>query len=290
MSRTGLWACGFAVVVLAAPACAADEAVSVLGGQAERPAPAPLWELGAGVAALNLPDYRGSDQSRTYVLPLPYVVYRGDWLRADRDGARALLLRTDRVTVDVSVAASVRTRSRDNVARQGMPDLPATVEVGPNANVELLQSSDRRVRLDLRLPLRAAVSIQRSPQVVGTTFSPNLNLDVKGLAGGWNLGALAGPLYADRRYHEHFYGVDAPYATAARPEYRAPGGYAGWRSLAAASRRFGNAWVGAFVRYDSLRNAAFESSPLLRRDHDVTGGIGISWVFATSSRLVVREE
>ena len=51
--------------------------------------PRPLWELGVGVAGLRLPDYRGSDQSRGYVLPLPYIVYRGTWLKADRDGARA---------------------------------------------------------------------------------------------------------------------------------------------------------------------------------------------------------
>ena len=54
----------------------------------------PLWELGIGAAAVRLPDYRGSDQAHSYLLPLPYVVYRGKILRADRDGARALLLET----------------------------------------------------------------------------------------------------------------------------------------------------------------------------------------------------
>ena len=54
---------------------AASEAVPE--GEADRLVPRPLWELGLGVAALRLPDYRGSDQSSTYLLPLPYVVYRG---------------------------------------------------------------------------------------------------------------------------------------------------------------------------------------------------------------------
>lgn len=246
----------------------------------------PLWELGLGVAGLRLPDYRGSDQSRGYFLPLPYVVYRGTWLKADRDGARALLVDTPRVKVDVSVAASTPTRSSDNTAREGMPNLPGTGEIGPNLNVTLAGSIEERWRLDLRLPLRAAVTLQRSPKFVGTTFSPHLNLDLGGVAGGWNLGLLTGPLFADRKYHEHFYGVDAAYATPDRPAYKAHGGYAGWQALAATTRRFGNTWVGGFVRYDSLRGAAFDDSPLVRRHAALTLGFGVSWILATSSELV----
>jgi len=250
----------------------------------------PLWELGLGVAGLRLPDYRGSDQSRGYLLPLPYIVYRGTWLKADRDGARALLLDTQRVKVDVSVAASTPTRSSDNTAREGMPNLPAVGEIGPNLNYTIAGSVANRWRLDLRLPLRAAVTLQRSPEFIGTTFSPHLNLDLAGVAGGWNLGLLTGPLFADRKYHEHFYGVDPAYATSTRPAYQAHGGYAGWQALAATSRRFGNTWVGAFVRYDSLRGASFEDSPLVRSRSAVTAGFGVSWILKTSSELVTSSD
>src|SRR5699024_5679858 len=130
--------------------------------------------------------------------------------------------------------------------------LPGAFEIGPNVNVELFETASRGMRLDLRLPVRAAVGVQRSPGVLGLTFSPNLNLDLRGV-GGWNVGVLGGPLFADRRYHQHFYGVDSAYATAQRPAYAARGGYAGWRALSAVSRRIGNLWVGGFVRYDSLR-------------------------------------
>ena len=246
----------------------------------------PLWELGVGVAGLRLPDYRGSDQSRGYLLPLPYVVYRGTWLKADRDGARALLFDTQRVKVDVSVAASTPTRSEDNAAREGMPNLPGTGEIGPNLNVTLAASSNDRWKLDLRLPLRAAFTLQRSPRFVGTTFSPNLNLDIGGVGGGWNVGLLTGPVFADRKYHEYLYGVDPAYATAARPAYQAHGGYAGWQALAATSRRFGSTWVGAFLRYDSLGGAVFEDSPLVRRRSALTLGFGVAWILATSSELV----
>ena len=219
---------------------------------------------------------------------MPYIVYRGKWLKADRDGARALLVDAERVKVDISVAASVPTRSRDNVAREGMPDLPGTGEIGPNVNFTLLRSAG--TKLDLRLPLRGAITFESSPKFIGATFSPNLALDLANVAGGWNLGLLTGPLYGNRKYHEHFYGVDPIYATASRPAYRAAGGFAGWQALAATSRRFGNTWVGGFVRYDSLAGAVFADSPLVRSKHAVTAGIGISWVFARSSELVTTTD
>jgi outer membrane scaffolding protein for murein synthesis (MipA/OmpV family) len=250
----------------------------------------PLWELGLGVAGLSLPDYRGSDRSRAYLLPLPYIVYRGTWLKADRDGARALLFEAPRVKVDVSAAATTPARSSDNTARAGMADLPGTAEIGPNLNVWLAGSPQQRWRLELRVPVRAAVTVQRSPKSIGATLSPNLNLDLGGVGGGWNVGLLAGPLFADRRYHEHFYGVDAADATPDRPAYRAHGGYAGWRAVAASSRRFGDTWVGAFARYDGLGGAAFDDSPLVRRRSTFTFGIGVSWILKTSSELVLSSD
>ena len=278
--HAGAWLC-----FLSASACAAD---AESAGGAPSGVKRPLWELGAGVAALRFPDYRGSDESGAYLLPLPYVVYRGKFLRADREGARAVLVDVERFEVELSVSASVPTRSRSNAARSGMPDLPPSFEVGPKFNFALLRSADQRMKLELRLPVRAVYTVESSPRSVGTTFSPNLNLDL--VRQGWNIGLQAGPLYGDRRRHEHIYGVEPAFATAQRPAYRAGGGYAGWQALASTSRRFANTWLGAFVRYDNLRNAVFADSPLVRRNHAFTMGVGIAWVFASSSVLVAADD
>lgn len=287
------------VRLFAALSLAAAFATAARGAEPAGPGPAldsgvtrgvqrPLWELGLGVAGLRLPDYRGSDQSRSYALPLPYLVYRGTWLKADREGARALLLDTQRVKVDISVAASTPTSSSRNVAREGMPNLAGTFEFGPNLNLTLAGSRSERWTLDLRLPLRAAVTLERSPKFIGSTASPNLNLDVG--SGGWHVGLLTGPVFADRKYHGYYYDVDAAYATPDRPVYRAHGGYAGWQALASTSRRIGNTWVGAFVRYDNLRGAAFVDSPLVRQGSALAFGVGISWILATSSELVTAAD
>ena len=296
--RTRLAAC-FAVLIVLAPCARADDVPlpgPVIDGPVTKPGAdgtgiaEPLWELGLGVAAVRFPDYRGSDRSSNYLVPLPFVVYRGRFLRADRDGARAILFAGRRVVVDLSLSASVPSKSKNNDARRGMPNLAGTFEIGPNLNVELWESSDKQFKLDLRLPVREAITLESSPKTIGMTFSPNLNLDVRRFAGRWNLGLLAGPLFADRRYHEHFYGVAPEFATATRPAYEAPGGYAGWRATAAFSRRLGNAWLGGFLRFDDLHGSTFAPSPLVRRETGVTAGFGISWIFATSSQRVRSDD
>jgi len=246
----------------------------------------PLWELGIGVSGLRLPDYRGSDQSHSYLLPFPYIVYRGKWLKSDRDGTRAMLFDSQAVKLDLSLGATAPAQSSDNAAREGMPDLPGTAEIGPSLNLTLARSTRKHWKLDLRMPLRAAITLQRSPSYAGLTFSPNLNLDVTGADGGWNMGVLTGPLFADRKNHQLYYGVDAAYATSQRRAYEASGGYAGWQTIASTSRRFGDFWLGGFVRYEALHGATYIDSPLIRKNSALTVGFGISWVLHTSSETV----
>ena len=88
----------------------------------------PLWELGAGVGTISLYDYRGSDERRAYVFPVPYFVYRGEFLKADRNGVRSTLFNSDRVEVNVSVNGTFPVDSKDNVARRGMTDLKPTID------------------------------------------------------------------------------------------------------------------------------------------------------------------
>jgi len=97
---------------------------------------------------------------------------------------------------------------------------------------------------------------------------------------------LAGPLFADRRYHDYFYTVAPPYATADRPAYQAVGGYAGTQSIISTSKRFPHFWVGAFIRYDTLAGAAFLDSPLVQRKSYWAAGFGISWMIQRSSTMV----
>ena len=246
----------------------------------------PLWELGLGAGALHLPHYRGADQSHTWLLPVPYVVYRGRIFKADREGARAVLFESDRIDFDLSLAASAPTRSEDNDARRGMADLEPTIELGPKLNVVLGRGSGWK--LDLRLPVRAALTVQSKPQGIGWTAAPVLNLDLP--RNGWNLGLQAGPVYGSRRFNGYFYDVLPAEALPDRPAYRARAGYAGAQATVALSKRFDRVWLGLFARADSLRGAVFEDSPLVRRTSNVSAGIALSYVFAQSADLVATDD
>lgn len=245
----------------------------------------PLWELGLGAAALSLPAYRGSDERKQYLLPLPYFVYRGKFLRADRDGARAVFIDSDRYELNLSVNASPPVRN-DRGARSGMADLPATFEIGPNFNVALWRSNEKGLKVDLRLPVRAAITLQRSPKEIGEVFAPSLSVDAARFLSGWSMGLQTGPLFATKRYNQHYYSVGPGDATATRPLYEARGGYGGWQTTFATSRRIGNVFFGAFARYDMLGGARYADSPLVRRKEGLMVGFGFSYVFATSSEQV----
>ncbi|MGZ5818829.1 MAG: MipA/OmpV family protein, partial [Burkholderiaceae bacterium] len=186
----------------------------------------PLWELGAGVGVINLPDYRGSNESHTYVLPVPYFVYRGEHLKADRNGVRGMLYDSDKVDLNISVSGTIPVHSKDNEARRGMADLKPAIEVGPTASFNLWRTSDRKMKLDFRVPLRTSITVESSPKNIGWVFAPTLNFDMKDPAGmsGWNLGLAAGPIFNDRKYNDHFYSVNAVDATPTRPVYSARGG------------------------------------------------------------------
>jgi len=248
----------------------------------------PLWELGLGAGALSLPDYRGSDERHRYLFPVPYVVYRGEVFKADREGARAQLTVSDRVHFDVNVGASVPVSSLENKARAGMPSLAGSIEVGPALDVLAYRADDDSVKLRFRVPVSYGLTLGSHFGGNGWQAAPHVNLDLRKLPGldGWNLGLLTGPIYGSRQRHAYFYDVAPQYATPDRPAYRASGGYAGTQFIGALSKRFDGMWVGGFVRYDSLNGAAFADSPLVKSRSYVAGGVGVAWVLGQSSQMV----
>ncbi|HKB83859.1 MAG TPA: MipA/OmpV family protein [Burkholderiales bacterium] len=259
--------------------------------RAARPAELPLWEAGAGVAVLNFPDYRGSDQRQTLVLPIPYLVYRGDFLKADRESIRGQFYKDDRFDLHLSVNGSIPVDSSDNSARRGMPDLDPTLEIGPNLTVMLLRSDT--VHLNLRFPVRAVIATDLSHvRDEGWIFQPQINVDFydRFPGPGWNLGFAAGPLFGNKRYHNYFYGVAAQFATPERPAFEASAGYGGMQWIAALSKRYPSYWVGGFVRADTLSGAVFDSSPLVRKNESYAAGFAIAWILGKSQNRVEAQE
>lgn len=252
----------------------------------------PLWEAGLGVGALMFPDYRGSDETSFYPVPVPYFVYRGDFFKADREGVRGELLDREYAELSISANATIPVRSENNAARRGMPDLRPTIELGPSLDLHLWRSQDHGMKLDLIMPLRAPITVDSSPRSIGWVFSPRLNLDIANVAGhtGWNFGAGIGPIFAADKFHDYFYSVSPRHATPERPAYEAKGGYSGTHVLASLSKRFPKYWIGAYLRYDTLSGTEFEDSPLVKQTSYFAGGVGIAWMIGESKKRVQVDE
>jgi outer membrane scaffolding protein for murein synthesis (MipA/OmpV family) len=270
MSRRGLG------VLLSLTLCAAGAA------QAQT---LPRWELGIGLGVLSLPYYRGADNGRRYLLPFPYIVYRGEHVRVDDEGIRGFLFRSERARLDFSLAAGVPVPSDRDSIRHDMPRLDPTVEFGPSMEVRLWRHPEQHRSLWLKLPVRAAFSVAWGKVAhQGWIFAPFLEYHTRrGNADApWLLNVSAGPEFADRAYHDYFYEVPSNYATATRAEYHPGPGYSGSRVTLALQKRWGDVSLGAFIRYDNLQGAVFTDSPLVQRRDYVALGVAVIKLLAVS--------
>lgn len=245
----------------------------------------PLWELGLGLTALTWPAYPGTDKRRYFAIPFPYLVYRGDVLRADGDRIRGLFFGTDRVELDISGAGTPSVRSRDVPAREGMPDLDISFELGPSLQFHAVQAE--RHRLTAALNLRALVStdIPRM-RYRGLMLNPLLEWEYR-----WRPGVQVGSMLhvrlADSGYHDFFYGVDAEHVTDDRPAYAGQRGYNGTSLALFTDLQPGRGWrLRVVADYRSLHGTAFRDSPLVNRRHGVFVHLMVSRVLLRSARSV----
>jgi outer membrane scaffolding protein for murein synthesis (MipA/OmpV family) len=278
----------FALLSAGSLSARSDELDDAPAGPEDRP----LWEVGVFVGAARLPHYRGSDEYTLYVLPLPYLIYRGEILKADREGFKGVFWENDRIETGLSLSGNPPV-DKDNKAREDMPELGAIIEFGPMLQYFI---SDRKNPnpLFITAAVRAAISVD----------TDNLNMDYQGLIGGlktvyrnrtWledqdvSLGASAGIDFADQDYNSYFYDVDPAYATVSRPAYSADGGYAGFSFSMHASKKITDRWsIGAYYRWDTISGAVYRDSPLVKTENNHIIGCALIWNILRSAEKVPR--
>ena len=245
----------------------------------------PRWEIGLGLGVLSVPFYRGAEGSRTYIVPFPYIQYRGEHVRVDEEGIRSYLFRSENARLDISLAGGVPVSSDGSSPRHGMPSLDPTVEVGPSLEFLLWYPKEHDRALWLKFPLRAALSVAlKNIEYQGWIFAPYLEYRmIKGeRSEPWTITLSVGPQFADRSYHDYFYEVSSAYATPTRAEYHPATGYSGSRLTLSVQKKLGGYWLGAFFRYDALQGATFLDSPLVQQQHYYAVGAAVIKLLAVS--------
>ena len=252
---------------------------------AQAPADLPLWELGVIGGGLSQQAYPGASDRVQRGLVLPYFVYRGDWLRVDRGSAGIRAIKTPTIEVDIGFSGSLGSRADDVAVRRGMPDLGTLVEFGPRLKWNL--SSDAAPgegRWRAEFPLRGVFDLGDGLAHRGLAFEPELVYERR-TRGGTGYGVGLGAVWGDRRLADTLYGVAPAYATPARPVYAAESGLIAWRLSMSLSRQLGPDWrVFAFGRYDDVKGAANEASPLVQRRGGVSAGVGVAYTWMRSQR------
>jgi len=271
-----LCGCAVAALLLAAPtASRAQEPAS---------APLPLWEIGAVGLGVSQQAYPGASQQVSRGLALPYLIYRGKYLRADRESLGLRAINTPKFELDVGFAGAFGSRSDDIEARRGMPDLGTLVEFGPRLKWHLGQGpANGRVRAEFAL--RGVFDLDDRLRQKGIAFEPKLIYERRA-SGGWRYGTSVGVVVGNQRLADTFYGVTPAQAIPGRPAYTAASGLIAWRLGANLSHDLTpNLRLFGFARLDSVAGAANRASPLVQKTTGASVGVGLTYTFARSSTL-----
>lgn len=253
----------------------------------------PLWEIGVGGGALRAPDYRGAGHARSYAFPFVFPFYRGKIFQSDEEGLRGVVFSSPRLRFDFSVDGGVPVKSRDDTIRHGMPDLDATVQIGPALDIKLWRRAAGEQSLVLFLPVRSVFSVGSGHVTqVGYSFLPQLSYHRKVPFAGarWKLGLSAGAEYGSRGLHDYYYQVAPQFAAPGRPAYDPGGGFAGYQVNLTFYHRYRDKWISLFGRYDNVNGAVFADSPLVVKRSGVTLGFVVTWIVVHSSKQVAAPD
>lgn len=253
----------------------------------------PLWEVRLGGFGRYGEAYPGSTELQVNVVPLPFPIYRGKFLRlGDRTEkpVRTRLLRWDKVKLDIDFGLNFPVDSDDIAARRGMPDLDLLAEVGPELEfqfAEPLLGGETR----LALQARGAVSWDGlSPDWRGMILSTELKHRRKVFTPRTELYTRITPEFASRDYMDFFYGVPEAFATATRDAYRARSGYLGTRLSFTVKHRFNRRFeVRSGLRFGLYQGARNAESPLLTRDFTNSFFLAFLWKFWESEARAAED-
>lgn len=111
---------------------------------------------------------------------------------------------------------------------------------GPMVVFHLWHSQNKDLIINFEIPVRQSFATNlRYLKPVGLFSVPYLNIIHSPPPNSWNWKSefSISPMYADQKFHQHFYGVDKEFARTERPSYRARGGHSGFQTALILNKR-----------------------------------------------------
>ena len=243
-----------------------------------------LFEWGLFLGHGNTADYPTSDEYRLRTIPVPYIRYRGEFLKSDdKDGTRLRLLSRENFDFDFSFGGSLPTEGDKNQARLGMPTLDWTLEAGPR----LLYYFYRKPGVGLiraGLPLRYSLATDFTRWAeVGYILAPTFQIDKYNfLTEDLDLYFILDFNYYSRGEAAYFFQVDSQFATQQRRNFEARAGYLGYDLALAAKYEWHKANFILGSRYSDYSESVNRTSDLHKTNVNWTFFVGLGWLFFES--------
>ena len=241
------------------------------------------WSMGLGIGAFDYLLYPGAVESNHFILPVPYFTYRSPKFEVDR-GFRSFMYDSEKIAIDISADFGLPVDSDDTRARKGMPDLDFMLQIGPSLEFKLNDRSKSYFDARFEIPVRVAF-VTDLPNVdhIGYLVEPRFSFDHRRSSNAPVAHKTTiGLKFATQDFHAYYYDVAPEYATPIRPAYKSDAGFGGSFIKYRISYKTNDFIYWMFLRYQSLRGAVFEDSPLVLKNDYYFVGAGFSWIFASS--------
>jgi outer membrane protein len=251
--------------------------------------PQPLWEMNLAAFARYGPAYPASEETQVNIVPLPFPIYRGRFLRIGDDTDKPVttrIFRRDRVKLDIDFGLNFPVDSDDIDARTNMPDLDLLAEAGPELEFQFVKGP-KLGNAYLALQARGAFSFDGiDPTWRGLIFSSELKYVRPVNREKSEFMVRVTPEWAGNQYMDFFYGVAPEYATAERSEYNAKGGYLGTKLAFSVKHKLSEDFeLRTGVRFGLYQGARNRNSSLYTAETNTGVYIAFLWKFWESTRM-----
>ncbi len=248
----------------------------------------PVWELGLGASVFSFPDYPGSNEQNTLVLPFPHIIYRGEFFQINQRELVKPLFEKSNLEVSLSLSGSIPVSSKDNKIREGMDNLDGTIGVGPVLKYQLFKQGLNNLQFEVPIRAQMAATFTRlSP--VGWDINPGIYYFVRKNSGPHQRAKVSmgvSARFATEENHNYFYGVSTKDERLGRPAYQSSGGFSGMNYSLGFDMHFKKLWFGGFWRVQDMSQTAFKDSPLVETYFSHIFGLSLTWNFYQSKETV----
>ena len=250
--------------------------------------PLPLWDYGVALAYLRFPFYPASEQIKVWYLPVPTFEYRGEILRStQKEGTRAYFLKSENWSLEVGGSGVVEVKSDETFARQGMPDIPWSLQLGPKA---VYRDGDG-TELDFGLYQSIVTDFSRS-KTNGSIYQAEIShswlypVKKSNAKTTFSLATWG----ASQEYFATYFDVKAEDATAQRPRYESRSGFLSYEFSMVQSFKYRKYSYFAYFNAERFELSANRTSPLHRTDQNLSITVGVTYVLGESKRKAMPED